>query len=57
MTAALPARRTHAHRARRQVDVYHHMGRSLNIAYMEGCFEDDAHVYMVLELCRGGQLW
>lgn len=28
----------------------------LNVAALEDVYEDDTHVHMVLELCRGGEL-
>lgn len=32
-------------------------GRSLNIAYLYGAFEDSKSVTLVMELCKGGELW
>ncbi len=29
---------------------------TLNVVYLEDVFEDDKNVYIVMELCRGGEL-
>jgi len=31
--------------------------RSLNIVHMYDVFEDDKNVYLVMDLCTGGELW
>lgn len=31
-----------------------HVGPSLNVVYLYDAFEDDTHVHLVLEYCRGG---
>lgn len=49
-----PARRK---RARLEMDTMKMMGSSLSIATLYGAYEDDANVYLVQELCRGGVLW
>ena len=40
-----------------EVDIGQHLGRSLNVCYLYGAFEDDVAVDLVMELCTGGQLW
>ncbi len=37
----------------RQVDIYNHLGRSLNVAYMYGAYENAVQVQLVMELCTG----
>ena len=32
-------------------------GRSLNVIYLYGAYEDSQKVYLVMELCSGGELW
>ena len=32
-------------------------GRSLNVAYLYGAYEDSKSVMLVMELCKGGGLW
>lgn len=32
-------------------------GRSLNVAYLYGAYEDSKSVMLVMELCKGGELW
>lgn len=43
-------------RVQHEVDVYTHLGASLNVAYLYGVYETDDSVHMVMELCTGGQL-
>lgn len=43
-------------RVQHEVDIYAHLGASLNIAYLYGVYETEDHVHMVMELCDGGQL-
>lgn len=43
-------------RVHHEVDIYQHLGVSLNIAYLYGVYETDQNVEMVMELCTGGQL-
>ena len=31
-----------------------HIGTSLNVVHLYEVFEDDTHIHLVLELCRGG---
>ncbi|KAK9868544.1 hypothetical protein WJX84_003705 [Apatococcus fuscideae] len=40
-----------------EVDIYNHIGHSLNTAYLYRVYEDQDHVDLVLELCSGGELW
>lgn len=44
-------------RIRHEVDIYRHMGQSLNVAHLHDVYEDDICVDFVMELCSGGQLW
>lgn len=44
-------------RVRHEVDIYNHVGRSLNVAYMYGAYENAVQVQLVMELCTGGELW
>jgi calcium-dependent protein kinase len=46
-----------AARVLREVDVYRTLGRSLNVAHLEGTYEDGVAVDLVLELCTGGTMW
>ena len=36
------------------MDIYNHLGRSLNVAYLYGAWETPVHVQLVMELCTGG---
>uniref|UniRef100_A0A7S0WMQ4 Non-specific serine/threonine protein kinase n=1 Tax=Pyramimonas obovata TaxID=1411642 RepID=A0A7S0WMQ4_9CHLO len=40
-----------------EVKVMQHVGPSLNVVYLYNVFEDDTHIHLVLEYCRGGELW
>ncbi|EFJ52781.1 hypothetical protein VOLCADRAFT_120190, partial [Volvox carteri f. nagariensis] len=44
-------------RVQHEVDIYNHVGRSLNVAYLYGAYENTVHVQLVMELCKGGELW
>lgn len=44
-------------RVQHEVDIYMHMGNSLNVAHLWDVFEDDTCVDLVMEQCRGGELW
>ncbi|KAG2435560.1 hypothetical protein HYH02_011854 [Chlamydomonas schloesseri] len=44
-------------RVQHEVDIYNHLGRSLNVAYLYGAWETSVHVQLVMELCTGGELW
>jgi calcium-dependent protein kinase len=39
-----------------EVDCMRQLGASLNAVFLQDVFEDDSHVYMVMELCEGGLL-
>lgn len=41
---------------RREVEVLRRLRGCLNVAALEDVFEDDTHVHMVLEYCKGGEL-
>lgn len=49
--------RYYVRRVRNEVDICNHLGRSLNVAYLYGAYEDEANVDLVMELCSGGELW
>lgn len=34
-----------------------HMGNSLNVAHLYDVYEDDSCVDLIMEKCRGGDLW
>ncbi|DBA71563.1 hypothetical protein WJX79_004862 [Trebouxia sp. C0005] len=44
-------------RIQHEVDIYNHIGRSLNVAYLYGAYEDSKNVMLVMELCKGGEMW
>ena len=44
-------------RVQHEVDIYLHMGNSLNVAHLWDVFEDDSCVDLVMERCHGGELW
>lgn len=44
-------------RVRHEVDIYMHMGNSLNVAHLWDVYEDDTCVDLVIEQCTGGELW
>ncbi|GIL77760.1 hypothetical protein Vretifemale_7216, partial [Volvox reticuliferus] len=44
-------------RIQHEVDIYNHVGHSLNVAYLYGAYESAVHVQLVMELCKGGELW
>jgi serine/threonine protein kinase len=39
-----------------EVRVMQHVGKSLNVVHLYEAFEDDTHVHLLLELCRGGEV-
>lgn len=40
-------------RVQREVDIYRHLGQSLNVAHLYEAYEDEVCVDMVLQLCTG----
>jgi len=40
-----------------EVRVMQHIGPSLNVVYLYEVFEDESHIHLVMEYCRGGELW
>jgi calcium-dependent protein kinase len=47
----------HVEGIKREVEVLRRLAGSLNIIKLVDVFEDEANVYLVQELCRGGELW
>lgn len=41
----------------REVDVLNLVGQHPNVAELLDVFEDNKHVHLVLELCKGGELF
>ena len=39
-----------------QIEVLQRLQGTLSVAALEDVFEDERHIYLVLELCRGGDL-
>ncbi|PSC73235.1 Pkinase-domain-containing [Micractinium conductrix] len=46
----------HVEALKREVEVLRRLRGCLNVAALEEVYEDDTHVHMVLEYCRGGEL-
>eukprot|EP00878_Enallax_costatus_P017437 GHUV01018315.1.p1 GENE.GHUV01018315.1~~GHUV01018315.1.p1 ORF type:complete len:541 (+),score=186.60 GHUV01018315.1:610-2232(+) len=44
-------------RIQHEVDVFRHMGQSLNVIHLIEAYEDDVCVDLVMELAAGGSLW
>ncbi|DBA83389.1 TPA: hypothetical protein ACH3X2_006533 [Trebouxia sp. C0005] len=44
-------------RIKREIATYQIMSGSLNVCCFYGAYETDKHLYLVTELCTGGQLW
>ncbi|KAI3696835.1 hypothetical protein L6452_29415 [Arctium lappa] len=42
---------------RREVDIMHHLAGHPNVVSIKGAYEDAVSVYMVMELCAGGELF
>ena len=52
-----PARQAKHRRAlRNEVEALSRLRGTLNVVHLEGAFEDDEHVFLVTQLCRGGEL-
>ena len=41
---------------KREVEVLRRLRGCLNVASLEAVYEDDSHVHLVLEYCKGGEL-
>ncbi|KXZ52793.1 hypothetical protein GPECTOR_8g180 [Gonium pectorale] len=50
-------RQGHLDSIRREVQVLTKLKGSLNIVKMEDVYEDDEYVHIVMEQCKGGELW
>jgi len=46
----------HMEAVKREVEVLRRLRGCLNVAALEDVYEDDSHVHMVLEYCKGGEL-
>lgn len=44
-------------RVQHEVGIYQALGTSLNIAWLHGAYENASHVFLVMQLCTGGELW
>ena len=42
---------------RREIHILHHLAGLPNIVTIKGSYEDATHVYLVMELCAGGELF
>lgn len=49
--------RHHLEMISREVAVLKKLGGALNVVRLQGVFEDDDRVHIVMEYCRGGELW
>ena len=47
----------HQQALRRELDAVRRLSGALNVAAFEAAFEDDDTVYILTELCKGGELW
>ncbi|EFJ50069.1 hypothetical protein VOLCADRAFT_89054 [Volvox carteri f. nagariensis] len=47
----------HIESIRREVAALSKLQGSLNVVKLEDVFEDEDHVYIIMEMCKGGELW
>lgn len=47
----------HVENIRREVAILRKLRGTLNVVYLEDAFEDDEDAHIVMELCRGGELF
>ena len=47
----------HKSAIQRELDAVRRLRGALNVAAFEEAYEDDNNVYLITELCRGGELW
>lgn len=50
-------RADHKYAIQRELDAVRKLQGALNVAAFEEAYEDRDNVYIVTELCRGGELW
>lgn len=49
-------KRGHLDSIRQEVEVLRRLRGSLNVATLTDVYEDDTHVHIIMELCKGGEL-
>lgn len=47
----------HLDTIKREVAVLKTLRGTLNVVHLDSVYEDDAHVYIVMEFCKGGEIW
>lgn len=47
----------HLDTIKREVAVLKTLRGTLNVVHLDSVYEDDAHVYIVMEFCEGGEIW
>ncbi len=47
----------HVNNVRREIAVLRRLRGTLNVAHFKQVFEDDDDIHIVMEYCRGGELW
>jgi len=52
-----PTTARYLRKLRTEVDVMRQMGTSLNAVFLHDTYEENDHVTLIMEACRGGELW